>query len=462
MPPRKPPPAKAVGPAPAQGKKRPALSNATVSDSDDDAADEKGRAPVAPSAARRPPAPSSRGPKARQHQGQANGASGSDSSASSDADSSSDESAGAGDSDRDAEDGRGANDAKRSGKKSRPKAGAQEEGGDKKKKAPRVSAATLKRRMSPGLLQNRVARKTIWFNLQRMLQVRGYRWVADRAEPGENDELLPNNKGYLGLFHLHAVDAIAPPDAAPPAASPAATAGAGGSPPEAGGGPADRVPAPGAHAVGATLGAAGASGASGAAGAPGVIAAAAARRREPVFVVFCSNAGGPTLNSLKYPSRHVIVVSDILTGRATAALGALLARRPPAALDQQGVADPRAHASVTSASVGNATLEGDGVPAYAFREVHMEAFVSSAFMFDLLDQHYLRGVQFSVPSAAELERVFEAYEPGRHVDRFPRILDSDPVIRYLGLPAGTIVKQNCLSSSAAIHPSYRLVSSSKV
>lgn len=319
------------------------------------------------------------------------------------------------------------------------------------KKPARLSAATLKTRMSPSMLQNRMARRIIWNNIRVMLERRGYEWVADRAPPADHEELLPNNKGYLGLFHMHAVDRR-PTGTLVPSAS--ALTGIASATPSVGttsmeiedqskscssiGGETSVVPSTVEKSVVTT-------------------ANAKAPVREPIYVVFCAKAGEPTLNSLTYPSRHIVLVSDSLTGRARAALSALESKMPPTTLEGAGSAEAAYTAGPPSAASIASLLPQP--PAYILNQVYMEAFQSVSFMFDLLQQHYLQGVRFSLTTPEELERVFEAYEPGRHLDRFPKILDIDPVVRYLRLPVGGVLKQERLSNSAGVHTTYRLISS---
>jgi DNA-directed RNA polymerase subunit H (RpoH/RPB5) len=277
-------------------------------------------------------------------------------------------------------------------------------GGDPKlvqpKKTSRLSAATLKTRMMSSMLQNPVARKKIWLNVQQMMVRRGYEWVADRAPPTDYEQLLPNNKGLLGFFHMHAVDKTQDPT----------------------------------------------------------------KKREPVYVAFCSKAGEPTLTKLTYPSRHIIVVSDSLTGRARAALQALPLKAPPLAntISTTNSTSPTTKETLppTSAAI---TKKGQVVPppmilhTTNLREAFVEAFTSSFFMFDLLKQRYLKVVEFSPISGNELENVFQVFERKRDISRFPRMVESDPVVRYLRLAPLSIIKQKRLSTSAATQLSYRVV-----
>lgn len=230
----------------------------------------------------------------------------------------------------------------------------------------RLSAATFKTRMSPSMLQNPTARQTIWANVMLMMQRRGYRWEPCGTAPTAIEQLLPNNKGVLGLFHMRAVDATD-------------------------------------------------------------------KRREPVHVIFCSKAGEPTLRSMSYPSRHMLLVADSLTGRARAVLQTLALKAPPPA-----------------------AVAGEG-ESWTWDALFMEAFASVFFMFDLLRQRYLSTIEFSplAETDPELARVMGLFERGDRRDRFPRMLDVDPVARYLRVPLGSVVKQTRLSSSAGRHASYR-------
>lgn len=259
------------------------------------------------------------------------------------------------------------NDSKKSGKPS---------GG--RKRVARFSSATLKTKMSPAMLQNPITRKKIWANLMKMMHLRGYRWVQDRPPPADDDlhQLWPNNKGLLGVFHMHAVD--------------------------------DEKKSTFAG-------------------------------REPVYVIFCSKAGEPTLKSLQYPSRHILVVSDSLTGRARAALHALPVRSPPIAKSTLS--------SATEFAPNELTL----------KDVFVEAFTSTFFMFDLLKQQYLKVIQFKPLVPTELVRVFDTFERKRDIVGFPRMMESDPVARYFRVPVGSVIGQTRLSTAAAVQESYRVV-----
>lgn len=247
------------------------------------------------------------------------------------------------------------------------------------KKPIRLSAATLKTRMSPAMLQNPIARKKIWANVMQMMIRRGYEWVQDRAPPADHEELWPNNRGFLSIFHMHAAD---------PAS------------------------------VSADL------------------------KREPVYVVFCSKAGDPTLKSLQYPSRHIVLVSDSLTGRARGALQQLATKTPPFAHQ----------VTTNTTAIGDKKEEG-----WPLKDVFVEAFVSTSFMFDLLKQRYLKIVQFETVSAAELEKVYDVFERKRDLNHFPKMLDTDPVVRHLRLPVGSVMKTTRLSTLAALHNAYRVI-----
>lgn len=248
-------------------------------------------------------------------------------------------------------------------------------------KPARLSAATLKTKMSPAMLQNPIARKKIWCNLMKMMVRRGYEWVQDKPAPSDTEQLWPNNKNYLGIFHMHAVDKTA-------------------------------------------------------------------AKREPVYVIFCSKAGEPTLKSLQYPSKHIVLISDSLTGRARAALQALPMKAANAATETVPIV-------AVSTAAGASTLVAPTM--YALKDVLVEAFVSSYFMFDLLKQRYLRVVEFSATTPKELDTVFDVFERKRDLGHFPRMLDTDPVVRHLRLPIGSVIKQTRLSTASATHNSYRVI-----
>jgi len=288
------------------------------------------------------------------------------------------------------------------------------------KKPARLSAATLKTRMSPAMLQNPIARRKIWTNLMQMMTRRGYEWVSDRPQPTEYEQLWPNNKGFLGFFHMYAVDKNTDPST----------------------------------------------------------------KREPVHVIFCSKAGEPTLKSLQYPSKHIILVSDSLTGRCRAALSALNTKAPPMAnapivkvsatekqlnveldLDQdtkdskEAKDEKQVKKKSGTNKVKDAALSvvAASVSGIELKDVYVEAFVSTYFMFDLLRQRYLKVVQFSATDNAEMDKVFDVYERKRDLTRFPKMLDTDPVVRHLRLPLGSVITQTRLSTASGIHKSYRYI-----
>lgn len=266
-------------------------------------------------------------------------------------------------------------------------------------KPARLSAATLKTKMSPAMLQNPINRKKIWANLMKMMVRRGYEWVQDRPTPTDMEQLWPNNKNYLGQFHMHAVDKTG-------------------------------------------------------------------AQREPVYVIFCSKAGEPTLKSLQYPSKHIVLVSDSLTGRARAALQSLPLKTAAAAstasvsqeaTSTKGIAAVAASASSISGTLAKSGAAAAGPTMYSLKDVLVEAFVSSAFMFDLLKQRYLRVVEFSPVANQELETVYDVFERKKDLAHFPRMLDSDPVVRHLRLPIGSVIKQKRLSTASAVHQSFRVI-----
>jgi DNA-directed RNA polymerase subunit H (RpoH/RPB5) len=256
-------------------------------------------------------------------------------------------------------------------------------------------------------------------------------------------------------------------------------------------------------------------------------------RREPVYVIFCSKAGEPTLKSLQYPSRHIVLISDSLTGRARAALQALPLKTATAATAATATAVATATAAATAAtataaataatataaatistataataataaavaattpmaaaataadstsnsfsqafsrpplsspaassSSSTASAAHVGAPLsngavigslHSLKDVLVEAFVSSYFMFDLLKQRYLRVVEFSAVTPKELDTVFDVFERKKDLGHFPRMLDTDPVVRHLRLPIGSVIKQTRLSTASAVHQSYRVI-----
>jgi DNA-directed RNA polymerase subunit H (RpoH/RPB5) len=76
--------------------------------------------------------------------------------------------------------------------------------------------------------------------------------------------------------------------------------------------------------------------------------------REPVYVFFCSKLGEPTLNSMVYPSRHVIVVADSITSKARTSLLLLPVKNPPVtppSVTPPSVALPHAHQPAAHSAV---------------------------------------------------------------------------------------------------------------
>lgn len=301
-----------------------------------------------------------------------------------------------------------------------------------KEKVTRLSAATLKTRMSPAMLQNPMARRKIWENVMKMMVRRGYEWVQDRKAPSDQEHLWPNNRGFLSFFHMHAEDRFQ-------------------------------------QGVGEGW-----------------------TKREPVYVMFCSKAGEPTLNSLTFPSRHIILVSDSLTGRARAALLNLAVKTPPSnkapiptttittttttmmdsndpSLRNQTDAFQRNQPDANQRNQTGAFTIAQSAPAptsatigeankFTLKEIYLEAFLSNIFMFDLLEHRYLKMGRFSCVGPDELNSVFAAYDQKRDLSRFPKILDTDPVVKHLRLPIGAVLKHDRLSTTTGNLPTYRVIS----
>ena len=192
-------------------------------------------------------------------------------------------------------------------------------------KPQRISAATLKTKMSPSMLQNPIARKRIWANMMKMMTLSNYTWVQDREPPTEYEMLLPN-KGILGFFHMHAEDNE--------------------------------------------------------------------KKKEPVYVIFCSRAGAPNLEKLTYPSRHILLISDGITGRARAAMQNLPNKKPPL-IDLKSTTIKQPFGAVTTIPTKENVI--------TLKDVFMEPFFSTYFMFNLLNQRYLAVLEFKTLSPPELE-----------------------------------------------------------
>ncbi len=207
-------------------------------------------------------------------------------------------------------------------------------------KKPKLSAATLKTKMSPSGLQNPISRRKIWKHLTLMMERSGYRAVAHAKPPTDEEEILPNNRNVLGQFHCHFVDTNAGDESSP---------------------------------------------------APS-LSNEAKKIREPVYVLFASKAGEPTLKSLTFHSRHLILITDSLTGRAKTVLQSLPVRAPPLV-----------------AKESKATVETKEVAPLTLNDVFVEAFVSKDFMFDLPRQRYLNVMQFSKTPLSEVQQVCTIY-----------------------------------------------------
>ena len=156
------------------------------------------------------------------------------------------------------------------------------------------------------------------------------------------------------------------------------------------------------------------------------------KNHEPVYVLFCCKAGEPILKTLEYPSRHVLVISDVVTGRAKSILHSLVNRDVC-----------KQHKS-----------------SYSMEEVVIELFESKMFMFDMMKQTYLRSIQFKIVDSKEEEKqIFDTYVRNMDKKVFPVLFDSDPVARYMNLKTGQLLKNESLSTTAGRYQSFRLVDS---
>jgi DNA-directed RNA polymerase subunit H (RpoH/RPB5) len=385
------------------------------------------------------------------------------------------------------------------------------------KRIPRVSAQVLKQRMNVAFLQNPRGRQRIWENIQKMMQDRGYQWIRDRPPPAPTEDIWPNNRGFLGTFHLHAIDA--PPTL--PIRVPLQTnqqaaemketkereckhqdqpTGGGGGRGDAAkmdeGSKMTRSP-DGYDADGSEVRPAGWA-------RPESIGNGV---REPVYVFFCSKLGEPTLNSMVYPSRHVIVVADSITSKARTSLLLLPVKNPPVtppSVTPPSVALPHAHqpaahsavpglqaassppgeasaaakaalatipgsasgsvaapvlpaasADATRASASASTAAAAGVACYPLSEVHVESFESSRFMFDLLAQRYLKTVRVTPAGRERLGDIARVYD--HDVTHYPRMMDTDPIASHLALKQGSVVELDRMSVSSAEHAAFRVI-----
>jgi len=154
---------------------------------------------------------------------------------------------------------------------------------------------------------------------------------------------------------------------------------------------------------------------------------------EPVYVMFCSRAGEPTLKSLQYPSKHILLVSDNVTGRARTVLQNLPLRAPP----------KQCHST-------------DLTP-LQMTDVFVEVFESKNLLFDILNHRYLKGFDFAVTEGDSLQKVFNTFEQAGDKNNFPKMMDYDPLARYMCLAPGTVLGKKGISTSAGEHSSYRVV-----
>jgi len=83
---------------------------------------------------------------------------------------------------------------------------------DKPHRRKPMSLSAFKTTYNPFHLLDPIKRKEIWNNLMLMMERRGYTWVRDRPDPMETEQLTVSKiKGYLGMFHMHAVHPVREP-----------------------------------------------------------------------------------------------------------------------------------------------------------------------------------------------------------------------------------------------------------
>lgn len=219
---------------------------------------------------------------------------------------------------------------------------------------------------------------------------------------------------------------------------------------------------------------------------------------EPVYVVFCLQAGEPTLKSIQYPSRHVILVSDKLIAKARVKIDtqrALMRQRhlnfPALALGTSSPCTPTPQpveeAKRTKEPMVDDAADDDSkeqqikpkkakskkkpkfdVPgwpthmtakSFTFNDVYIEAFASASLRFSLLEHRYNASTNFKLATPADLKIAADIYDADIH--KYPLVMTGDPISRHFGLVEGQVIKEETASSTAGIVHSYRTVSSKR-
>ena len=204
-------------------------------------------------------------------------------------------------------------------------------------------------------------------------------------------------------------------------------------------------------------------------------------KNENVYVIFCAKSGYPTLRKIEYPSRHIILVSDTLTGRARAVLQNLnITNVPLKGHYKDGKMEKEIVKREKIGTLKTRKLEKEKVvmkpgekdipkieepnpiKLYKLNEIYIEAFPSSFFMFNLLKQRYLNSIEFKpLQKKEEIQPIFDIYEKNSDLNRLPKFNVEDPIVRFFRLSENNIVELKRLSSSAGEHFSYRTVASPK-
>lgn len=158
---------------------------------------------------------------------------------------------------------------------------------------------------------------------------------------------------------------------------------------------------------------------------------------EPIFVLFFSKLGEPNLKTLGFPSRHIVIVSDSLTGKAKTAISEnanqnnypLIVRHPERPLCET----------------------------YPMTHVYIESFTSNQLTFDIMKTYYLQSMQLRlVTDAAEIQ-IAREFAGDNDLNRLPHLSSTDPVALYFGFRPGMVIEETHLSGNAGRLKSWRIV-----
>jgi DNA-directed RNA polymerase subunit H (RpoH/RPB5) len=92
---------------------------------------------------------------------------------------------------------------------------------------------------------------------------------------------------------------------------------------------------------------------------------------------------------------------------------------------------------------------------YSLHEVYMECHLSECFEFDLLKQRYLETTEISLATEEDRKKLADIFE--RDTSKYPLIPDNDPVVRYFGYRPGDVLKEKTLCTTAGFSYSFRTV-----